>query len=80
MKDYLEYEGYQNIAGSRSATRAAFNIDLLEDGQAWMDMIESRNRTVHTYQQAILEQEYQNVVGRYFRCFSDFYHRMQALL
>ena len=80
MKDFLEYEGYQNITGSRSATRGAFNIDLLENGQAWMDMIESRNRTVHTYQESILEQEYRKVAGPYFECFSGFYEKMKTLL
>ncbi|WP_305906756.1 nucleotidyltransferase substrate binding protein [Methylomarinum sp. Ch1-1] len=80
MKDFLEYEGYQNITGSRSATRGAFNIDLLENGQAWMDMIESRNRTVHTYQESILEQEYKKVSGPYFYCFSNFYEKMKTLL
>ena len=49
MKDFLEYEGYQNITGSRSATKEAFNKGLIEEGQIWMNMLESRNKTVHTY-------------------------------
>ncbi len=32
LKDYLEYEGHQNITGSRTAVRLAFNLGLLEDG------------------------------------------------
>jgi nucleotidyltransferase substrate binding protein (TIGR01987 family) len=80
MKDFLEYEGYQNITGSRSATRAAFNIDLVKEGQVWMDMIESRNKTVHTYHENILEQEYQKVVEAYFFCFSEFYEKMKTFL
>lgn len=80
MKDFLDYEGFQNITGSRSATRGAFNIDLLENGQAWMDMIESRNKTVHTYQETILELEYKKVVGPYFDCFCNFYATMKRFL
>lgn len=80
MKDFLIYEGYQNITGSRSATRGFFNLDLLEDGQVWMDMIESRNKTVHTYHEDILQEEYQKVVGVYFRCFSAFYLKVSRLL
>lgn len=80
MKDFLEYEGYQNITGSRSATQGAFNIDLLKNGQAWMDMIESRNRTVHTYQENILQQEYCKVIGPYYDCFAAFYGKMKTLL
>ncbi len=80
MKDFLEYEGHQNITGSRSATRGAFNIDLVKEGQVWMDMIDSRNKTVHTYHENILEQEYQKIVEAYFSCFSEFYEKMKTLL
>ncbi|WFE68789.1 nucleotidyltransferase substrate binding protein [Thiomicrospira sp. R3] len=44
MKDYLECEGHQGIIGSRSASRLAFNIGLVSDGQVWMDKVESRIR------------------------------------
>jgi len=80
MKDYLIYEGFQNITGSRSATRVAFNIDLIKEGQCWMDMIDSRNKTVHTYHENILEQEYKKVVNEYYSCFSAFYEKMKTLL
>ncbi len=80
MKDYLIYEGFQNITGSRSATRGAFNIDLIKEGQCWMDMIDSRNKTVHTYHENILEQEYKKVVNEYYSCFSAFYEKMKMLL
>ena len=80
MKDYLEYEGFQNITGSRSATREAFNKGLLTEGQLWMDMIESRNNTVHTYQAAILEKEYTKIVKHYFPLFLAFGQKMKTLL
>jgi len=80
MKDFLEHEGYQNITGSRSATRQAFNIGLVEEGQVWINMIESRNRTVHTYHENILEVEYQNVTTSYFLCFSAFHEKMITFL
>jgi len=80
LKDFLEYEGHQNITGSRSATKIAFNIGLIEDGQVWMDMIESRNKTVHTYQESILDQEYEKVLHSYFSCFVGFHQKMTMLL
>jgi nucleotidyltransferase substrate binding protein (TIGR01987 family) len=80
LKDYLDYEGLQNVTGSRSASRLAFNIGLIEDGQVWMDMIESRNKTVHTYQESILEQEYAKVRRVYYPSFLAFQNKMQTLL
>ncbi len=49
LKDFLEYEGIQGIVGSRSTVREAFKRGLVEDGAIWMDMIEKRNLSSHTY-------------------------------
>src|ERR1700753_2980561 len=49
MKDYLEYIGITGVAGSRGAIKESFKIELIEDGQNWIDMIESRNATSHSY-------------------------------
>ena len=80
MKDFLEYEGFQNVLGPRSATKEAFNKALISDGQIWMDMIESRNKTVHTYHENILEVEYKKIVKLYFPLFEEFYNKMKPLL
>ncbi|WP_029406907.1 nucleotidyltransferase substrate binding protein [Thiomicrorhabdus sp. Milos-T2] len=80
MKDYLEYEGHQGITGSRSASRLAFSLGLIVDGQVWMDMVESRNRTVHTYDERVLEQEFAKVQKHYEKAFQQFAEKMQAFL
>ncbi|MEA1987920.1 MAG: nucleotidyltransferase substrate binding protein [Pseudomonadota bacterium] len=80
MKDYLEYEGYQGITGSRSASRLAFSLGLVDNGQAWMDMIESRNRTVHTYDERVLEKEFAKVQKSYAKAFQQFAHNMQEFV
>ncbi|MFN7901618.1 MAG: nucleotidyltransferase substrate binding protein [Holosporales bacterium] len=49
LKDYLEEQGFNGIIGSKNATRLAFKEGLLSNGEAWMDMIEARNQTSHTY-------------------------------
>ncbi len=80
MKDFLEYEGFQNITGSRSATREAFNKKLITEGQSWMDMIESRNKTVHSYQENILKIEFTKIITIYYPLFTEFYVKMKTLL
>jgi len=80
LKNYLEYEGHQNIAGLRSATKLAFNLGIISNGQTWMDMIESRYRTVHAYDEKLLEQEYQKVRNRYAACFEQFLDEMSHRL
>src|ERR1017187_6307458 len=45
LKDYLEAQGFVNIIGSKGATREAFKNGLIADGEAWMEMIDSRNKS-----------------------------------
>jgi nucleotidyltransferase substrate binding protein (TIGR01987 family) len=80
MKEFLEYEGIVGITGSRSATREAFNKGLITKGQLWMDMIESRNATVHTYLHNILVREYGLIVEVYYPLLAAFHEKMKTYL
>jgi len=80
LKDYLLYEGIQNVTDSRSATREAFKMGLISDGQRWMEMIESRNNTVHTYNENILKVEYDKIINQYFPLLIDLQTKMKSLL
>ncbi len=56
LKDFLENRGVQNLYGSKDTTREAFKTGLIENGQVWMDMIQSRNLTSHTYNETTAAQ------------------------
>lgn len=56
LKDFLESRGVRNLYGSKDATREAFKAGLIENGEAWMQMINSRNLTTHTYDEATAAQ------------------------
>ena len=49
LKDYLEEQGFIDINTPRNAIKKAFEIGLIEDGHAWMDLLVDRNLSVHTY-------------------------------
>jgi nucleotidyltransferase substrate binding protein (TIGR01987 family) len=72
MKDYLEYQGNKNAGGSRDATREAFQLNLISNGQVWMDMINSRNQTTHTYNEATANEIYTKILKEYFPLFLEF--------
>ena len=66
LKDFLENGGVQGLYGSKDASRAAFKAGLIENGEAWMDMIQSRNLTTHTYDEAIAVQITSSIRSTYF--------------
>lgn len=80
MKDFLIFEGIQNIIGSRSAVREALNKDLITNGEVWMDMIETRNITVHASDEKILNIEFHKITNQYFELLHDFYTKMKTFL
>ena len=80
MKDFLEYEGMTGIVGSRSATREAFNKGLIEEGQAWMDMLETRNITVHAYDPLIITEAFEQIVNINVGLLRKFHQTMLAYL
>ena len=60
------------IYGSRDATREAFAADLIVNGEAWMKMIEHRNETSHTYNEAIATAIVEAILTRYVTEFEGF--------
>ncbi len=80
LKDFLEYQGHAGIYGSRDAIRKAFELDLIQDGQGWMDMLESRNKTSHTYNEETADEICRAVKMRYIQLFERLEDTLNALL
>jgi len=80
FKDYLEDQGEQNIRGSKDATRSAFKVSLISDGELWMAMIQSRNISSHTYDEATAELLFVAIMEDYFPLFVTLESEMSGLL
>jgi nucleotidyltransferase substrate binding protein (TIGR01987 family) len=79
LKDYLEEKGISGIIGSKDATRLAFKNGLIEDGEAWMDMIKARNLSSHTYNQETAEEIVGKVLERFYPAFEQFSRKFTGL-
>ena len=79
FKDFLEARGAQNLYGSRDTTRAAFRTGLIENGEVWMAMIQSRNLTSHTYNEATAAQIVEAILEVYFVEFQALQTKLQHL-
>ena len=79
LKDFLEYRGQTDIFGSRDAIRKAFQLNLIDDGENWMDMLKSRNKTSHTYNKETAEEICQAVKNIYYSLFQQLETRLDRL-
>jgi nucleotidyltransferase substrate binding protein (TIGR01987 family) len=78
MKDYAAYQGNPDIGGSRDAVREAFQLNLITNGKVWMDMIASRNKTSHTYNEETADEIYSKIIESYYPAFLAFQSRMES--
>ncbi|MCA1760931.1 MAG: nucleotidyltransferase substrate binding protein [Bacteroidales bacterium] len=72
MKDYALYQGNSEIGGSRDAIRYAFSAKLISNGDLWMDMIKSRIKTSHIYNEETANEIYQKIINEYHTEFLKF--------
>jgi len=79
MKDYLEEQGITGIIGSKGAIRQSFNKELIMDGQAWMDMIEGRNLSSHSYDEATAKKLLEKITETFYVQFKSFAEKMDSL-
>lgn len=76
---FLADAGNTNIFGSKDATREAFAAGLILNGEVWMDMIRSRNKTSHTYNRETADDIFLKIVDEYYSEFILFGKRMEEL-
>lgn len=77
MKDYAAYQGNTTVGGSRDATREAFQLMLISNGEVWMDMISSRNKTSHTYNEETANEIFDKIMNEYYPAFIEFRKKME---
>ena len=78
MKDFLSDIGDVKLYGSKDATREAFKAELIKDGDVWMEMIKSRNKTSHTYNEGTAQEIYFKILHEYHAAFLKFQAIMDA--
>lgn len=66
VKDYLEEQGFVDVKSPRSALKKAFEMNILENGHDWMDLLQDRNLTAHTYDEQKASDMEQLIDNKYF--------------
>lgn len=65
MKAYLAYEGTE-VQSPRGAIREGFAASLLPDAEDWLDMLEARNLSSHTYDEETAIEIHRLLKEKYF--------------
>ncbi len=65
LKDYLESEGTLTRS-PRETIKTAFQYGIITEGHEWLDALEDRNLTVHTYEESTAQEILEKIQSVYF--------------
>jgi nucleotidyltransferase substrate binding protein (TIGR01987 family) len=80
LKDFIEERGNSQIFGSKDATREAFTLGLISQGEVWMSMVNSRNQTSHTYDESTAQQIVMLILNDYYPQFKLLQEKLQSFI
>ena len=72
LKDYLLEQGFEEKS-PRGVLKQAFQNEMIIDGHNWIEALENRNETVHTYDDAMAEKIDQKIRKIYAPMIRDLY-------
>ncbi|MFY8162449.1 MAG: HI0074 family nucleotidyltransferase substrate-binding subunit [Candidatus Kapaibacteriota bacterium] len=64
-KDYLEYNGEIELYSSRNTIKTAFKQGLIINGVIWLEMIETRVLSVHSYDEENANKIAKEIIEKY---------------
>lgn len=80
LKDYLEYMGLTEKTGSpREIIQQAFKQGIIEDGEAWINMMLSRNTLSHMYEEKTSRDIFYRIKNEYIKLFEDLKNKYENL-
>lgn len=72
MKDYLDELGF-TVNSPREAIKQGFQSGIIENGQGWIDALEDRNLTTHTYDESTAEKVVSTIRTSYYPMLRQLY-------
>lgn len=66
LKNYLNSQGITEATTPKQTVKEAFAIGLIKNGEVWIEMLNDRNLTSHTYNQSDANIIYNNIVAAYY--------------
>lgn len=77
LKDFLEEEGFM-VQSPKSVVRQAYQSAYIDNVDDWIQALNDRNLTVHTYNDAVAAEVLKDINERYFFMLEAFYNDFKA--
>ena len=79
MMSYEKECGISEMHGSKDVIRQAYSIGLIENGEAWLEMIDARNNTSHLYDEEMATDVIDEIINTFYPLFRELQNKMNDL-
>ena len=78
LQDLLEFLGEprENLRGSRTVLSFALQQGFITDHDGWRKIVLARNKTSHTYDEAMADEITENIINVFYPLMADLYERL----
>ncbi len=73
LKSFLEYKGVVVESYPRDVIKVAFQNNLISNGETWLNALEDRNKTSHTYNSNFARQMVTRIIQDYQAIFTEIF-------
>jgi nucleotidyltransferase substrate binding protein (TIGR01987 family) len=79
LMSYEKESGIGELLGSKDVIRKAFSMSLIDNGEAWLEMVEDRNKTSHLYDEEMAADVIDEIIHTYHPLFNELLQKMTQL-
>jgi nucleotidyltransferase substrate binding protein (TIGR01987 family) len=77
LKKFLESQGHE-VHTAKHALETAYQLKLLSNEKVWLQMIDDRNKTVHTYNEKFAREMCERIQTLYLKAFRELLDAVSA--
>ena len=79
MMSFEKENGVTELLGSKDVVRTAFSMSLIDNGEAWLEMIDDRNKTSHLYDEEMAADIIDDIIHTYNPLFVELQNKMDEI-
>lgn len=80
LRDYLEEQGFSDLKFPRENIKKAFETEVITDGHTWVEALNNRNITSHTYDETMADKVVSEIRSKYYPLLKELYNRLKPEL
>ena len=80
LMSYEKESGITELRGTKDIIRRAHSMSLIDNGEAWLEMVDDRNKTSHLYDEDMAKDVVDEIINTYYMLFLELREKMEQIV